>query len=137
MKNLHIKYTTAVIFLIVIGFTGVYIHKTAKVEIGADKFKEVKEIKIGEKYIHRFDDNGTIIEIETTKEEYKALGLKGAGQPTYGDAKWIGSGGGISVMEMPKLKDNEYYIINNATGTEEIIVKLPNEKEKIIKLKDL
>jgi len=105
---------------------------------------EIKEVQVGEEYIHRFQDNktGEIIKVKTTKEEYEALGLKDAGQPTHKDAEWINSSGGIPIMEMPKLKDNEYYLIDKnltitATNTPEIMIKLPDEEEKIINLKDL
>ena len=100
---------------------------------------EVPIIKtqIGEKYIHKFQDKttGAIFEVETTKLEYDALAKKGANQPTYSNAKWLSSSGGVPIYatSTPTLLDNQYVVISGtATGTGQALIKMPNEAEKII-----
>ena len=100
---------------------------------------EVPMIKtqIGEKYIHKFQDKttGQIFEIETTKTEYDNLSKKGAINPTYPNAKWLNSAGGVPIYatSTPILLDNQYVIISGiATGTGKALIKYPNEPEKIV-----
>ena len=141
---------TVLIGILLFGGVGYFFDDYLRPPFGGELIKElkapteIKEVQVGEEYIHRFQDNktGEIIKVKTTKEEYEALGLKDAGQPTHKDAEWISSSGGIPIMEMPELKDNEYYLIDKnltitATNTPEIMIKLPDEEEKIINLKDL
>ena len=105
-----------------------------------NKLKEIKEIKtkIGEDYFHIFEDKDkNRYKIKTTKENYNLFSRKG--KPQYKDYKWINSYGGVPVYSIfiPALNDNEYFILDNATTTGKVRIKLKNENEKEITIQKL
>lgn len=103
---------------------------------------------------HYFQDinTGEIITTETTDEEYKALALKGATQPSLAGANWMYSVGGKTTYtnDTILLNDYEYMVLSTSTMATDtavtlgsnvqdfdIKIKLPNYKEVIIKKSDI
>jgi hypothetical protein len=81
-------------------------------------------------YWHYFqDEDGNKHRIETTKKDYEALGLKGAGSPAYKGMKWLNSAEERQVeVSLPPLNDEEYVYYIDGDGVDRVFVK---EKGKI------
>lgn len=134
-------------FLIIIGIGAITVLATTNLgsNITSTNFKEVSSTIVTEvSNFHYFKniDTGEVIKEEITDEEYKALGLKGAGQPEKEDYKWIGSHGGVIVATTTRVLLNyEYYndgldIISSPIASSSsymIRIKISNKREKRIK----
>ena len=130
MKNFLKKHIKKI--LIALGIIGVAIGATLLPTEPVLTQVPIIQTQIGERYVHKFQDKttGEIFEVETTKIDYDKLALKNAKQPTYSNAKWLQSVGGqpIYSTSTPMLLDNQYFTISSST----VLIKLPNESEKII-----
>ena len=110
------------------------------VGLGVISNSELKEITIADiitrnKHISVFQDQlGNKHEIIITKEEYNALGKKGAITPQYNGYKYL-----YSSSYVPVLNENEFYVLNKEKLSrtdfdkeENVLIRKPNEAEKKI-----
>lgn len=69
-----------------------------------------KKNYLGVGYIHTFKNADGVVNVPCTKEEYDALALPNAVNPTLEGYEWAGSSGGTIMVDNPDtlLKENEY-----------------------------